>query len=116
MDAMVYFDLWNPTATWVLFSAVITTGVFVYGIRGLYFSIFQEAGVPAALTGTAAGIVSVLGFTPDIFIGPVNGYFTDTYPGAEGHRLFHGFLMAFAIAGLFATLAFRRVTRTPPPN
>ena len=38
------------------------------------------------LTGTAVGVVSLIGYTPDIFIGPLMGYFLDEYPGALGHQ------------------------------
>ena len=83
----------------------------VFGLRGLYFAIFGQAGVPAALTGTAVGIVSLVGYTPDIFMGPLNGYLTDTYPGALGHQYFFAVLAAFAALGLICTGLFSRVTR-----
>jgi len=46
----------------------------VYAVRALYFALIQEARIPIFYTGTAVGIVSVLGFTPDIFISPWMGY------------------------------------------
>ena len=61
------------------------------------------------MTGTAVGLVSVVGYTPDIFMGPINGYLTDTYPGAAGHQYFFGVLACFAALGLCCTLAFQRL-------
>jgi len=100
----------DPTAPWMLFTMVIAVGAAVFGLRGIYFAIFDDAGVPASLTGTAVGLVSVVGYTPDIFMGPLNGYLTDTYPGALGHQYFFGALAAFAALGLCCTLLFHRLS------
>jgi sugar phosphate permease len=105
----VAFGLFDPTAPWMLFMMVITISAAVFGLRGIYFAIFDDAGVPAALTGTAVGLVSVIGYTPDIFMGPINGYLTDTYPGALGHQYFFGVLAGFALLGLCCTLLFQRL-------
>jgi len=99
----------DPSAPWMLFTMVVAISAAVFGLRGLYFSIFGDAGVPAAYTGTAVGLVSVVGYTPDIFMGPLNGYLTDTYPGAQGHHYFFAALAGFAGLGLCCTLLFRRV-------
>ncbi len=101
----------HPSMVWVLFVAVAGTGAMVYGLRGVYFALFGEAAVPPALTGTAAGLVSVIGYTPDIFMGPVMGYMTDAHPGATGHEHFFLFLAVFSAAGMVMTMAFQRTSR-----
>jgi len=95
-----------PSWPWTLFAAVFSSAAAVYGLRGLYFAVFREAGVPAALTGTAAGVVSVVGYTPDIFMGPLMGWCTDTWPGGAGHRVLFGILAGFSALGVCATLLF----------
>ena len=82
-----------------------------FGLRGLYFAVFEEAKVPITMTGTAVGIVSVVGYTPDIFVAFVAGLFIDNYPGITGHQYFFIFLAAFALSGMCAALALRRVIR-----
>ncbi len=95
---------------WMLFVLVVTTATMVFGLRGLYFALFRDAKVEPALTGTAAGIVSVLGYAPDIFIGPLNGYLTDTYAGAAGHHYFYACVAGFMALGWLAAWLFRRGT------
>ena len=110
VDGLVAMGFLVPSAPWMLFTMVIAISAAVFGLRGLYFAIFHDARVPVALTGTATGLVSVVGYTPDIFMGPINGYLTDTYPGALGHQYFFGLLAGFAALGLCCVLIFRRVT------
>jgi sugar phosphate permease len=109
-DGAVALGFLDPSAPWMLFTMVIAVGAAVFGLRGLYFAIFDDAGVPGALTGSAVGLVSVVGYTPDIFMGPINGYLTDTYPGALGHQYFFGVLACFAGLGLVCTLLFQWLT------
>lgn len=89
---------------------ILSTSLGVYAVRGLYFALIQEADIPAAVTGTAVGVISVVGFTPDVFMGPVMGYLLDSYPGPLGHQLVFLVLAVFALAGWTATRAFRKTT------
>ena len=55
--------------------SLVIVAVGTYIIRGLYFSILRDGGIPLALSGTAIGVVSIIGYTPDIFATPLYGYF-----------------------------------------
>ena len=110
-DLVIALGLIDTNMIWLLFMNVVITSMAVYGVRGLYFAIFDDAGVPDHLTGTAVGLVSVIGYTPDIFMGPINGYLTDTYAGALGHQYFFAVLAGFASLGLVSTLFFYRLTK-----
>ncbi len=69
----------------------------------------------ARLTGTATGVVSVVGYTPDIFVSPVAGYLLDRSPGVLGHQHFFAFMAVFAAAGIVASVVFSRL-RPPTAN
>ncbi|MEQ8240736.1 MAG: MFS transporter [Cyclobacteriaceae bacterium] len=98
-------------ASFFIFMTIVMTSAAVYGLRGLYFALFEESKVPLTITGSVAGIVSVIGYTPDVFMGPMMGYTLDTNPGASGHEIFFGIVAVFAIIGLVATLLFKRSVR-----
>ena len=110
-DLVIALGWIDANLLWLLFMNVVITSMAVFGVRGLYFAIFDDAGVPAHLTGTAVGLVSVIGYTPDIFMGPINGYLTDSYPGALGHQYFFAVLATFAGLGLISTLLFQRLAK-----
>ena len=39
----------------------------------------------------------VIRYTPDIFAGPLMGYYLDRFPGIEGHQIVFGFLTIFSM-------------------
>ncbi len=100
----------------VLAATVVTTSLGIYGIRGVYYAVMGEARVPLAITGSAVGLVSVIGYTPDVFSGPLVGWLLDRDPGVVGHR--HVFLMVtgFALLGLAASIGLSALrSRAVPP-
>lgn len=90
---------------------IICASLGIFALRGLYFAIMKEGNVPVAFTGSAVGLVSVIGYTPDVFMGPVMGYLLDNSPGPLGHQ--HVFLVVFgfAIIGLGTSMLFSHITR-----
>ena len=97
----------QPGIHWMLVAAVAGTSVGIYAVRGIYFALFEEARVPLAFTGSAVGLVSVIGYTPDIFMGPLMGYLIDRSPGTLGHQYVFGVVAAFAAVGLISTWLFQ---------
>lgn len=106
------FGVVQPGIHWLLFATVAGTSVGIHALRGVYFALFEEARVPLAFTGSAIGIVSVIGYTPDIFMGPLMGYLIDRSPGVVGHQHLFAVLAAFSAVGLLAGWRFQRVTMT----
>lgn len=92
--------------TFVLILNLVMTMIGVYGVRALYFSILKEAKIPLALTGTAVGIISFVGYTPDVFMSPWMGYLLDNNPGITGHQYLFMVLASFSGVGLLTSLAF----------
>lgn len=99
----------------LLVASIVGTCVAVYALRGVYFALLPEAGVPLALTGTAVGIVSLVGYTPDVFFGPLMGWILDRKDGAEAHQDLFLLLSVFALVGLIATALFARVSTKAKP-
>jgi len=78
-------------------------------MRAIYFALLEEGGIPMAVTGTAAGVVSMIGFTPDIFMPLMGGMLLDNIPGSAGYRLFFLIVAGICVIGLIATLMIRRI-------
>ena len=103
----------EPGLAWILFGNMLISFTAVFGLRGLYYALLQEAKVPMAVTGTAIGLVSVLGFTPDIFVAYLGGILLDRSPGLAGHQHFYFMVAGFAALGLIASFTLmRRLSRS----
>jgi len=96
----------------VFFISLIIIAVGTYAARALYFAVFQEGKIPLAHMGTAVGIISVVGYTPDVFASPIMGYLLDTYPGITGHQYVFSMLVVFSILGLLASIRFAKLVKT----
>jgi nitrate/nitrite transporter NarK len=94
----------------VLFLVVNTAvaSLAIFALRGIYFALLEEGGIPLVVTGTATGIVSVLGYTPDVFMPIVGGALLDAFPPETGYRFFFAFITGLCIIGLLAAVRFRR--------
>jgi len=95
----------------VFLMTIICASLGIFALRGLYYAIMTEGKVPVALTGSAVGLVSVVGYTPDIFMGPVMGHLLDRSPGPIGHQHVFWVVFGFAIAGLIGSVVFCHLTR-----
>ncbi len=112
LAADLYFAFGTPVLNlaWIFIGNIIITCIAIFGLRGLYFAVYEEAKMPVVITGSAVGLVSVIGFTPDIFVLFVAGLLMDHSPGLLGHQHFFMFLSAFAAMGLCASLLLSRYT------
>jgi nitrate/nitrite transporter NarK len=117
LASQAFFALYTPAPglAWVLVANILLGSSAMFGLRALYFALFEESGVPVTVTGTAVGIVSVLGYMPDVFVGYVGGRLLDAAPGLPGHQHYFWFLAAFAALGLVTSLALQQVLRKDSP-
>jgi len=106
------FGIVKVSMNYVFFFSLVVVATGTYSIRALYFSIMQEGRIPLMMTGTAVGVISVVGYTPDIFASPVIGYLLDTYPGIIGHQYVFSMLVLFSITGLLASIKFSTLVRS----
>jgi MFS family permease len=99
-----------PSVPWMMITTIAATSVGVYALRGVYFALLAEGAVPLAFTGSAIGLVSFIGFTPDVFMGPLMGVLLDGSPGVLGHQYVFASVAGFGVVGSAATILFRRLT------
>ena len=101
----------NPAILPLVILNVAISAIFIFALRGIYFALLEEGGIPIALTGTAAGVASAIGFIPDIYMPVVGGYLLDGYPGVTGYRLLFGFVAILAVIGFIAAVLIMRLQK-----
>lgn len=101
-------NLLAPSAMLLFFVSILIVATGVYAARSLYYAVMERGQIPIVLTGTAVGLISVIGYTPDIFASPMMGYLLENSPGVTGHQHVFWMLALFSlIGGIAAWLYFQ---------
>jgi len=116
--SQLLFALYSPQtgAWWLLLTNMLLGSLTIFGLRALYYALFEEAAIPAAVTGTAVGVVSVIGYSPDVFVSYFGGVLLDSSPGLTGHQHYFYFLATFAAIGLIVSWLLMSRLRRPRPS
>ena len=99
----------EPNLVMVCIVVVLAFAIAMYSLRGVYYATMGEAGVPVGMTGTATGIISVIGYLPDTYMNLLIGDKLDKYPGAAGYKYIFIFMLIFAAAGIVIALVINRI-------
>ena len=97
-----------PGKTTILYITVFVSAVVIYGLRALYFALMESSSIPKGVTGTAVGVISLVGYTPDIFLMPIAGWLIDRSPGARGHQDFFGLMLGISLLGFFVVTRLQK--------
>ena len=101
----------SASATALFFISILVVATGVYAARSLYFAVMERGQIPLVLTGTAVGLISLIGYTPDIFAGPAMGYLLDASPGVTGHQHVFWMLAIFSFLGGIAAWYYYKLYR-----
>lgn len=85
-----------------LLAIVLLIGLLTYAVRGIFWSTLESCKVSNKIKGLAIGAISLLGYSPDIYLPLLNGWLLEAYPGKQGYNIY---FTAIAIMGLFGTAA-----------
>lgn len=102
--------------TGLLMAAMAGCALAIYAIRALYFALLGEMGVSRDRTALVVGLVSVIGFSPDIFMAPLAGRLLDAQPGASGLLQLMGWLALSSGVGVIAALWLRHDLNRKAPR
>jgi MFS family permease len=106
----------DDSTTLLFIINILLMAIGVYSCRVLYFATLEEAKIPIALTGTAVGLVSIIGYTPDIFSGPMFGILVDNPDKVAGLQNAFIVLAGFSLVGLLASFWFHRIRKSQSSN
>lgn len=96
------------SSTVLFFMSTLIVAAGVYAVRSLYFAVMERGQIPLVLTGTAVGLISLIGYTPDIFASPAMGYLLENTKGVEGHQHVFWMLIVFYTIGAIASWKYFR--------
>lgn len=80
---------------------IILLGIFLYAIRGTYWSLLGDLKLDAMIIGTAIGAISFIGYLPDIILPEFNSFLWATFGDMGG---FNAYFISSAIFGLIGVV------------
>lgn len=98
----------SPRLLYFVIVNMVVLMTVCFAARGIYFALLEEGKVPIALSGTAIGVISTIGFTPDVFNPILGGYLLDTFPGVAGYNYIFLIAAISAVLGIVFTCIFRK--------
>jgi len=90
----------------VLLAVVLFIGLATYAIRGIFWATLDSCEIPIRIKGLAIGVISLIGYSPDIYLPLFNGFLLDKFPGKPGYSIYFG---GIVFMGLLGTLAAWRL-------
>ncbi len=92
----------------VLLAIVLAVGFITYAVRGIYWATLERCDVPDRVKGFAIGVISLVGYAPDIYLPLIRGGLVDRIPGQWGYGIY---FLGIAAFGLVGAAAARRLGR-----
>ena len=106
----------DTVSMFVIYFNMVVTFFAVFAFRGIYYALLEETRTPKHLTGASVAVIAFVGYTPEVFFGPITGRILDANPGVVGHLNFYKFLFAVTIIGIIVTLVLIRLNARSKEN
>jgi hypothetical protein len=90
---------------------VLLVGILTYAVRGIYWATLDSCEVPDRIKGLAIGVISLVGYSPDIYLPLLNAALLERFPGREGYVIYFVGLSLMGFVGAFAASQLRKRVR-----
>ncbi len=84
-------------------------GVFLYMIRGTYWSLLGMSKISVAMMGTAIGLISFVGYLPDIILPQLNSFLWATFGDQGGYNAYFIVSAGLGIMGVLILAVYARM-------
>ena len=105
--AMMAF-LPTTSASVVMLVVVLLIGLLTYGVRGLYWATLGGCNVPNKIKGLAIGMISMIGYFPEMYLPLISAPLLEQYPGGLGYRIYYLIISACGLLGAYAAYLLAR--------
>ncbi|MCL1994656.1 MAG: MFS transporter [Defluviitaleaceae bacterium] len=95
---------------WVFYVLIILSGLFVFSVRGTYWSLLGNIGIEVKYVGIAIGFISFLGYWPDILAPILSNQLFANFGENLGYNVYFAALAFFGVLGAVLCRWFRKAT------
>lgn len=98
----------NRSLLWIVVINFILHGMFLLAVKALYFAPIDEMYIDKKLAGTASGIISIVGYAPEMFAYTLAGSLMDNNPGVKGFNMIFIATGIFSIIGIIGVIILKK--------
>lgn len=96
------FALAPLTSNAIALTFIVAVGFCTYSVRGLYWAVLEECSIPRHLNGLAIGFISLVAFTPEIYLPRLNTVLLTWWPDGGGYTAYFIWVAAGGLLGAYA--------------
>jgi len=100
-----------PVSGFAISAVVVVLGIFLYAIRGTYWSLLGMSKIPAIMMGTAIGLISFIAYLPDIILPQMNSFLWATFGDQGGYVSYFIVSAALGIIGIVILTIYARLNK-----
>ncbi len=91
-----------------LLAIVLVIGLLTYAVRGIFWSTLESCQISNSIKGLAIGLISLIGYSPDVYLPLLSNYLFEQYPGKTGYTIYFNIIAVMGLMGAFAAWELRR--------
>lgn len=101
----------------VIFTVLFIIVYIFYNVNyAMTWAMMDEGAIPERLSGSAAGLISTVGYLPEIFISLIAGFTLDANPGVVGYQKYFTFVVIMLVIGAVLAFAWMKFTKKDKKN
>jgi len=89
-----------------LLAIVLAIGILTYAVKGIYWATLASCGISNRVKGLAIGVISLIAYSPDVYLPLLNDALRGRFPGKLGYGIYFSLI---AIMGALGALAAWRL-------
>jgi nitrate/nitrite transporter NarK len=100
----------TPGWAWTLWIFIFPFALLAYGLRGVFWALLYNCPIPTRVLGTAIGVVSIIGYSPDAYVPQVAAWLHTHYDTTTAYKGFFAYVAAVSAVGMVASWMLYRLT------
>ena len=105
------FIPWGSKTVWLCVVVAVLLRIFNGALRSVQFATMSQVDIPPQLIGTASGIISIIGYMPDVFGYTLCGVAMEKFAPVIAYRVIFTALVGCCIMGIIVSVSLHRYAK-----
>ncbi len=105
------FIPWGSNTVWPCVAVAVIFRIFNGALRSVQFATMSQVDIPKHLIGTASGIISIIGYLPDIFGYTLCGIAMENFDTITAYRVIFTGLIICCVFGMVISVSLHRYSK-----